>query len=75
MSATKTDPGFYGNDTQLICVMPSGRIWLGESNDESQAVCELTELPRDVESYIGVLPPDYVKELLQRIEAASGESV
>jgi hypothetical protein len=55
--------------------MPSGRIWIVESNDESQAVRELTELPRDVERYIGVLPPDYVKELLQRIEAASGESV
>jgi hypothetical protein len=30
MSAPRTDPGFYGNDTDLICVMPSGRIWLVE---------------------------------------------
>jgi hypothetical protein len=38
MSAAKTDPGFYGNDTYLICVIPSGRIWLAERSDEGPDV-------------------------------------
>jgi len=76
MSAAKTDPGFYGNDTDLICVMPSGRIWLVERPDEGQDVFrELTELPKDVETYRDVLPRDLIQGNLARIEAASGESV
>jgi hypothetical protein len=76
MIATKTDPGFYGNDTDLICVMPSGRIWLVERPDEGQDVfLELTELSKDVEIYRDVLPRDFVQGHLTRIEAASGESV
>jgi hypothetical protein len=76
MNATKTDPGFYGNDTDLICVMPSGRIWLVERPDEGADVLrELTELPKDVETYRDVFPTDYIQGHLQRIEAASDESI
>jgi len=76
MSAAKTDTGFYGNDTDLICVMPSGRIWLVERPDEGQDVFrELMELPKEVETYHDVLPRDFIEGHLMRIEAASGESV
>jgi hypothetical protein len=69
-------PGFYGNDTDLICVMPSGRIWLVERPDEGQNVFrELTVLPKDVETYRDVLQRDLSQGHLTWIEAASGESV
>jgi hypothetical protein len=66
--------GFYGNDSELIVVTPSGRIWIVDSEAESPMLRELTELPREVESYDHVLPPDLVKDHLAKIEAASGES-
>jgi hypothetical protein len=67
-------PGFYGNDSELIVVAPSGRIWQVEREAESPTLCELIELPGDVESYQGVLPRDMVKGHLEKIEATSGES-
>jgi hypothetical protein len=76
MSAPRSPLGFYGNDTDLICAMPSGRIWLVERTDEGTDVLrELAELPNDVETYRNVLPRDLIQGHLLRIEAVSGESV
>ena len=77
MIASKTDPGFYGNDTDLICVMPSGRIWLVERPDEGEGVLrELTDLPNDVESHTGdILSREIMQGHLSRIGEASGERV
>jgi hypothetical protein len=76
MNASKTDPGFYGNDSELVCVMPSGRIWKVDGDDGSAPIRELTELPKGVESYTGDdLPRDVMQGHLSRIGEASGETV
>jgi hypothetical protein len=38
-----------------------GRIWVVESEVESPTLRELTELPRDVETYHDVLPRDFIR--------------
>jgi hypothetical protein len=49
---------------------------VSRTTDEGPDVLrELTELPKDVETYRGALPRDFVQGHLTRIEAASGESV
>ena len=73
MTSPKPDPGFYGDDTDLIYVTRSGRIWLVDRPDEGPSVLrELSELPRGVESYQGVLPAEVEEQHLARIEAAGG---
>jgi hypothetical protein len=44
-------------------------------DDGADVLRELTELPKDVESYRDVQPRDFIQGHLTRIEAASGESV
>jgi hypothetical protein len=76
MSATKTDPGFYGNDTDMICVMPSSRIWLvGRPDEEHVLRLVLIELPRDVETDRDTFPRDFNQGHRRRIKAASDESI
>jgi hypothetical protein len=73
MIAAKTDVGFYGNDTDLVFVTRSGRVWLVERPDEgSNILRELKELPKGVESYKGVFPAGFEEEHLARIQAAGG---
>jgi hypothetical protein len=46
MCAANAAPGFHGDDTDLIYVTRSGRIWLVESPDEGPDVLrELSKLP------------------------------
>jgi hypothetical protein len=42
---------------------------------QTDVLRELTDLPKDVESYGNVFPTDFMRGHLMRIEAASGESV
>jgi hypothetical protein len=76
MIAAKTDPDFYGNDSELVCVIPSCRIWKVDGDDDTAAVPEPTELPKDAEFYTSdVLPREVMQGRLSRIGEASGETV
>jgi hypothetical protein len=76
MIAAKTDPGLYGNDTHLICVMPLGSIGKVDGDDDTAAVRDLAEMPKDVETYTSdVLPREIMKANLSRIGEAWGETV
>jgi hypothetical protein len=73
MIATKTAPGFYGNDTDLVYVTRSGRVWLVERPDEGPDVLrELSELPRGFEFLEGVFLPGFEEGHLTRIQTAGG---
>jgi hypothetical protein len=73
MISSKADAGFYGNDTDLVYVTRSGRIWLVERPDEGTEVLrELAELPSGVESYSDVFQPGFEEDHLARIQAAGG---
>jgi hypothetical protein len=75
MGIPRSPLGFYGDDTNLICVMSSGRIWLVERPEEGPDVLrELYELPRGVESHRNVVPREIIQGHLVRIATASGES-
>jgi hypothetical protein len=70
MIATKTDTGFYGNDTDLVYVTRSGRVWLVERPDEgSDVLRELADLPRGVEFWPARFPRDFEEKHLARIQA------
>ena len=70
MGATKTDFGFFGNDTDLICAMPSGRIWLVERPDNEHGLrLALIEPPKDVETDRDIFPRNLNQGHLRLIEA------
>jgi hypothetical protein len=72
MTTTRT-AGFYGNDSDVVYVTPSGRVWLVASEDDLPAVRELAEMPEGLTGLAGLMTPEECIDYCRQVEEAGGE--
>jgi hypothetical protein len=72
MGVKKSEPGFYGDDTRLCYIAPTGRVWLLCDEDGPDGVREVGGLPYSLEFYEDFESSDEGKNYLRQVEASSG---
>jgi hypothetical protein len=72
MGVKTSEPGFYGDDSVLCYIAPSGRVWLLCDEDGPSGVREVGGLPCSMEFYEGFEDSDEGRAYLRQVEAASG---